>query len=158
MSLSSTLLKLVALDREGLGVISAHAQDSCLRRCDMKWLPKQHRFLLSAMRFDWAGAEEGRAERIGSVLRFDRVLKVSHIGLDEHDEGDVYNLLAVTFEKTDPPSGMVLLAFADGAIVRLEVECLEAELRDIGPRSPAGECPGHALTSADSFGLTFRSL
>ena len=36
---------------------------------------------------------------------------------------------------------MVLLAFADGAVVRLEVECLEAELADVGPRRPAQECP-----------------
>jgi hypothetical protein len=151
MSVAPNLLKLVALDREGLGVISAHVQDSCLRRADMTWQPKQKRFLLSAMRFDWAGVKEGRDERIGSVLRFDRVLKVSHLGLDDRDEDSVLNLLAVTFEKTDPPSGMVLLAFADGAIVRLEVECLEAELRDIGPRRPAQECPGHALTSAGAF-------
>ncbi|MGO4871187.1 MAG: DUF2948 family protein [Roseiarcus sp.] len=151
MPFSSNMLKLVALDREGLGVISAHVQDSCLRRADMTWLPKQKRFLVSAMRFDWAGAKEGRAERIGSVLRFDRVLRVSHLGLADRDENSVLNLLAVTFEKTDPPSGMVLLAFADGAIVRLEVECLEAELRDIGPRRPAQECPGHALTSAETI-------
>lgn len=151
MPFSSNMLKLVALDREGLGVISAHVQDLCLRRADMTWLPKQKRFLVSAMRFDWAGAKEGRAERIGSVLRFDRVLRVSHLGLADRDENSVLNLLAVTFEKTDPPSGMVLLAFADGAIVRLEVECLEAELRDIGPRRPAQECPGHALTSAETI-------
>jgi len=144
-------LKLIALDREGLGVISAHVQDTCLRRADMRWLPGQKRFVVSGMRYDWAGAEEGRAERVGAALRFDRVLKVSHLGLDEGDEGRVLNLLAVTFEKTDPPSGMVLLAFADGALVRLEVECLEAELVDIGPRRPAGECPGHALTRAESF-------
>jgi hypothetical protein len=144
-------LKLIALDREGLGVISAQAQDTCLRRADLRWLPGQKRFLVSGMRYDWVGAEEGRAERIGSVLRFDRVLKVSHLGLDEGDESRVLNLLAVTFEMTDPPSGMVLLAFADGAVVRLEVECLEAELVDIGPRRPAQECPGHALTSAESF-------
>jgi hypothetical protein len=151
MATSSNLLKLVALDREGLGVISAHVQDSCLRRADMTWLPGRKRFLLGAMRFDWAGAKEGRAERIGSVLRFERVLKVSHLGLAGRDEDQVLNLLAVTFEKTDPPSGMVLLAFADGAIVRLEVECLEAELRDVGPRRPAQECPGHALTSAEAI-------
>jgi hypothetical protein len=151
MALSSQLLKLVALDREGLGVISAHVQDSCLRRTDMTYLPAQKRFLISAMRFDWAGAKEGRSERVGSVLRFDRVLKVSHLGLAGRDENATLNLLGVTFEKTDPPSGMVLLGFADGAIVRLEVECLEAELRDIGPRRPAQECPGHALTSAESF-------
>ena len=36
---------------------------------------------------------------------------------------------------------MIMLAFADGAIVRLEVECIEVELRDIGPRVPAEHVP-----------------
>ena len=36
---------------------------------------------------------------------------------------------------------MVFLAFADGAVVRLEVECLEAELRDVGPRAPGQRMP-----------------
>ncbi len=104
------------------------------------------------MRYDWVGAEEGRAERIGSVLRFDRVLQACRISAStKATSRRVLNLLAVTFEKTDPPSGMVFLAFADGAMVRLEVECLEAELVDVGPRRPAQECPGHALTSAESF-------
>ena len=142
-------LKLVALDREGLNVISAHAQDTCLRREGMSFLPRQKRFVLAGMRYDWAGAKQGRDERIGSVLRFDRVLGVSHLGLAGRDKDSVLNLLAVTFEKTEPPSGMIFLCFADGAIVRLEVECLEAELRDVGPRGPACECPGHALTKAE---------
>jgi hypothetical protein len=150
MSTAADFLKLMALDREGLEVISAHAQNSCLTRDDMIWQPRQKRFLVTVMRYDWAADEEGRKERVGSVLRFDRVLKVSHLGLAGRDEDARLNLLAVTFEKTDPPSGMVLLAFADGAAVRLEVECLEAELRDVGPRVPADQCPGHALTSAES--------
>ena len=147
---SSADLKLIALDREGLGVISAHAQNSCVRRSEMAWLPKQRRFVVGAMRYDWAGAKIGPAERVGAAMRFDRVLKVSHLGLAHHEDDEPLNLLAVTFEKTDPPAGMVMLVFADGAIVRLEVECLEVELIDIGPRRPAHECPGHALTAADA--------
>jgi hypothetical protein len=150
MMRTAEMLKLIALDREGLGVISAHAQDTCLRRADLHWLPAQKRFVISGLRYDWAASKSGGAERVGAVLRFERVLKVSHLGLDEGEEGRVLNLLAMTFEKTDPPSGMVMLAFADGAVVRLEVECLEVELSDIGPRRPAHECPGHALTSAES--------
>ena len=118
------LLKLYALDREGLAVVSAHVQDMCVKRAEMTYQSKQRRFALGGMRYDWAGAKHDREERVGSVLRFDSVLKVSHLGLDEGDDSRVLNLLAVTFEKTDPPSGMVLLAFADGAVVRLEVECL----------------------------------
>jgi len=147
-------LKLLALDREGLGVISAHAQNTCLRRSDMAWLPKQRRFVLAGMRFDWVGAKTGPAERVSSVLRFDRVLKVSHLGLGDKDKDKdkdaPLNLLAVTFEKTDPPAGLILLAFADGALVRLEVECVEVELCDMGPRLPADACPGHALTDASA--------
>jgi Protein of unknown function (DUF2948) len=144
-------LKLVALEREGLGVISAHVQNTCVKRTDMTWLPRQRRFLVAGMRYDWVGAKTGPEERVSSVLRFDRVLKVSHIGLAEISSDATLNLLAVTFEKTDPPAGIVILAFADGALVRLDVECIEAELRDIGHRIPAEACPGHAL--ADTSGV-----
>jgi len=141
-------LKLLALDREGLGVISAHVQNTCVKRSDMAWLPNQRRFVLAGMRYDWVGAKTGPAERLSSVLRFDRVLKVSHLGLSDKDKDAPLNLLAVTFEKTDPPAGMIILAFADGGLVRLDVECVEAERCDMGHRVPADICPGHALTDA----------
>ena len=143
-------LKLIALDREGLGVISAHIQDTCVKRVDMTWLPKQRRFLVAGMRYDWVGAKTGPEERVSSVLRFDRVLKVSHLGLTETNADATLNLLAVTFEKTDPPAGIIILAFADGALVRLDVECVEVELRDMSHRVPAQACPGHALTDTSA--------
>ncbi len=144
-------LKLIALDREGLGVISAHIQNTCVKRADMAWLPGQQRFIVAGMRYDWVGAKAGPEERVSSVLRFDRVSKVSHLGLKDRDGDDTLNLLAVTFEKTDPPAGVIFLAFADGALVRLDVECVEVELRDMELRVPAQACPGHAL--ADTSGV-----
>ena len=140
-------LKLVALDKDDVEVISAHMQDACVRREDMTYLPKQNRFVLGALRYDWIGAKHALDERVGSVLRFDRVLKVAQIGLDD-ETAKVRNLLAITFEKTEAPSGLVFLNFGDGAVVRLEVECLEAELRDVGPRKAACDCEGHTLTIA----------
>ena len=143
-------LKLLALDREGLEVISAHVQNTCVKRSDMAWLPRHRRFVVAGMRYDWIGAKSGPAERVSSVLRFDRVLRVSHLGLNDKTGDDVLNLLAVTFEKTDPPAGMIILAFADGSLVRLDVECVEAEMRDMGFRQPATACAGHALTDPSS--------
>jgi len=143
-------LKLVALDREGLGVISAHVQNTCVKRTDMVWLRSQRRFVVAGMRYDWVGAKEGVRERVTSVLRFDRVLNVARLGLND-DKDAMLNLLAVTFERTDPPAGLIILAFADGALVRLEVECVEVELRDMGPRRPAEACAGHALTDASAI-------
>ena len=142
-------LKLVALDREGLGVISAHVQNTCVKRTDMVWLRSQRRFVVAGMRYDWIGAKEGVRERVTSVLRFDRVLNVARLGLND-DKDAMLNLLAVTFERTDPPAGLIILAFADGGLVRLEVECVEVELRDMGLRVPAEACPGHALTDASA--------
>ena len=143
-------LKLIALDREGLGVVSAHVQDTCVKRADMAWMPRQRRFVVAGMRYDWVGAKTGPEERVSSVLRFDRVLKVSHLGLKDADADATLNLLAVTFEKTDPPAGVIFLTFAHGALVRLEVECVEVELRDMALRIPAQACPGHALTDTSA--------
>ena len=141
-------LKLIALDREGLGVISPHVQNTCVKRVDMAWMPRQRRFVIAGMRYDWVGSKTGPAERVASVLRFDRVLRVSHLGFRRMDQKATLNLLAVTFEQTDPPAGIIIIAFADGALVRLDVECVEVELRDMGLRVPAQACPGHALTSS----------
>ena len=150
MTIHDKGLKLLALDREGLEVVSAHVQNTCVRRRDMAWLPRQSRFVLAGMRYDWVKAKAGPAERVSSVLRFDRVLKVSHLGMNDKTEDSVLNLLGVTFVKTDPPAGMITLAFADGTLVRLDVECVEVELCDMGRRQPAAACPGHALTDPTS--------
>ena len=51
--------------------------------------------------------------------------------------------LAVTFEPTDAPAGQVLLTFAGGGRVRLDAECLEARLRDLGGVWAAKAQPKH---------------
>ena len=69
-----------------------------------------------------------------SALRFERVLacKCRHVDPAANKDG-ILTLLAVEFEETAPPAGVVTLFFAGGPVLRLEVECLEAELADLGP-------------------------
>ncbi len=43
----------------------------------------------------------------------------------------VAELLALTYEEDNPPGGYITLYFAGGGAVRLEVECIEAELHDL---------------------------
>ena len=140
-------LKLHALDGDGLGVISAHMQDACVSRTEMAYLPQRRTFALHALRYDWIGAKHGLDERVGAALRFDRVMKVSSLGFAGAPD-KVRSLLGLLFQKTDEPSGVVLLTFSDGATIKLEVECLEAELTDTGPRKAACDCEGHRLTIA----------
>lgn len=141
----SDKLRLVAFDSEDLDVLSAHLQDALVRVGDMAWLPEEDRFALVVSRFDWLSAGEGRCERAVSGLRFDRVRAVRQNGVPQQKPETVLELLALAFEPTDAPAGRIILTFAGGAAIRLDVECLEACLTDMGPRWTARSRPGHAL-------------
>ena len=55
------------------------------------------------------------------------------------------NLLDIEFTETDAPAGVVTIIFSGGATLRLEVECLEAELADLGPSWTTTARPVHVL-------------
>ena len=66
-------------------------------------------------------------------------------GIDMRRKDAVLALLAVSFEPAEAPAGSVTLHFADGAAIRLEVECIEAELKDLGPAWQAKSMPRHPV-------------
>jgi hypothetical protein len=129
------LLKLVALDRDDLEVVSTHLQDATLSVGDVHWRPAEKRLVMSLARFDWAGSvhELAQFQRRRTALRFDRVNTIKCRNVNCKDKRALLNLLAVEFEERDPPGGVVTLMFSSGAALRLEVECLECELVDLGP-------------------------
>jgi len=137
-------LKLIALDPEDLRVLSCHLQDAVIRVGDMAYLKDEMRFAAIVNRFDWEGAarERGRVyRRRRSGVRFERVKSAQIHAIDLKQKDAVLELLAVTFEPGEEPSGTLTLAFAGGGAIRLQVECIEAELRDLGavwrtPRKP----------------------
>jgi hypothetical protein len=88
-------------------------------------------------------AREKRYARRRAALRFERVLAAQVHGLDLKNKSAVTSLLAVRFEPGDPPQGKITLEFADGGAIRLDVECIEAELRDLGPAWQARAKPRH---------------
>lgn len=138
------LLKLAALDAEDLTVISAHLQDAVLRAGDLTYLAAEHRFVLVARRFDWAILPGEPVRRRLTGLHFERVLGVRTRGLSPGGNADtVLNLLAVTFTPGEPPSGTVTLIFSGDAAIRLDVECVEVQMKDLGPVWEAESRPGH---------------
>jgi hypothetical protein len=138
-------LKLVALDKEDLEIISAHLQDAVLKVSDVIWRPNEKRLVLGLNRFDWEAAQWDQPEyrRRRTALRFDCVKSSKCRHVDPVEKDAVLNLLAVSFEETDPPGGVVTLLFSGGAALRLEVECLEAQIADLGPVWEAAACPCH---------------
>lgn len=139
-------LKFAVLDEEDLEVVSTHLQDAVVKVADVLWRPNEKRLVVALNRFDWESAQTNKPEyrRRRSALRFERVLSCKCRSLDPAGKDAVLNLLAVEFSETDSPSGVVSLIFSGGAVLRLDVECLEAELVDLGPVWTAAKCPQHA--------------
>jgi hypothetical protein len=142
-----TDLKLLALDSEDLEVISAHVQDAVLRVMDMGYARGDRRFALLMNRFDWTSANGRRDKgvRKRTALHFDAVQAVTTSGFDPAAPEGVLELLAITYQPTNEPAGVVELTFAGGGTVRLEVECLEARLADLGAAWAAAAKPIHAI-------------
>jgi hypothetical protein len=142
-------LKLVALDRDDIEVVSAHVQDALVRVGDIFWQPHEHRFVMGLNRFDWMAAVEAKPNnrvdyrRCRTALRFERVNTCKCRNIDHTKKQAWLNLLAVEFAEQDAPGGIVTLIFSGGGAIRLDVECLEAELADLGEVSTADICPDH---------------
>ena len=148
-------VKFVALDRDDLEVVSTHLQDALVKVADVVWRPQDKRLVVALSRFDWLSAESPNPElkRCRSALRFERVRSCKCRSVDPRGKDAVLNLLAVEFSEDDPPGGTVTLTFSGGAVLRLEVECLEAELADLGPTWAADVRPVHADGNSEP-GLT----
>lgn len=139
-------LKLIALDEEDLAVVSSHLQDAVVRVEDIAYLPSRKRFAALLNRFDWETASENGGsdyQRRRTALRFDRVLKGKLKNIKPKAGDRVLSLLAVRFEPKDPPTGNVILTFSGDASILLEVECIEAELKDLGPAWATRVKPKH---------------
>ena len=160
-------LKLIALDAEDLAVISAQLQDAVLRVGDLRFEKAHRRFALLANRFNWmkalksedgAGGERPAAntgyERRQCALRFERVRGVQTQNIDRGDTRRVLSLLAISFKSAgdDSPDGQVTLMFSAGAAIRLDVEVIECELRDLGGAWATKARPQHQIAEADDPG------
>lgn len=142
-------LKLIAFDADDLAVMSAHLQDALLKVGDIAWLPAERRLAAVGNRFDWVDAlADGKMQpqqfvRRRAGLRFERVLAARLQGIDLERKDAVLSLLTISFEPAEAPGGAITLRFADGGAIRLEVECIEVELKDLGPMWRATSVPDH---------------
>jgi hypothetical protein len=131
----SPQLKLIALDADDLAVISAHVQDARVQTADIVWRQDEKRLVIGMNRLDWEQTLAGEAEprRLIAALRFDRVLACKSRNIDLGSPDKALDLVGIEFHEAEAPGGSALLLFAQGGALRLDVECLECELTDLGP-------------------------
>ena len=72
-------LKLVALDKDDLEVVSTHLQDAVVKVADICWRPQEKRLVVALNRFDWEARQRPQPEyrRRRAALRFERVLRAN---------------------------------------------------------------------------------
>lgn len=127
-------LRLMAGDADDLAVISACLQDAVAKLGDFAYVPEERRFAFVANRFVWeccVDRNAGPFVRVRAGTHFDDVksVKFQHLRTDAKDA--VVELLAVRFEPGEDGAGTIVLDFAGGGAVRLEVESVNAYLSDI---------------------------
>lgn len=145
-------LKLRAADAEDVKIISACMQDAVVSFADMQFAPAEKRFLLLANRFRWekcrnfdagtagAGQNVGPCEtyeRVKTALCFDGVTGVRLSEMDYPEQVGVLELLAITVGRKEAgpdanPGQEVVLIFAGGGTIRLEVGPILCHLEDLG--------------------------
>jgi hypothetical protein len=127
-------LRLVALDADDLSVISAHVQDARVQASDIVWRQDEKRLVVGMNRLDWEQTLSGGTapRRLLAALRFDRVLACKSRNIDLEALDAVLELVGIEFHPGEAPAGSALLLFNHGGALRLDVECLECELTDLG--------------------------
>lgn len=138
-------LRLLAEDADDLHIMSAALQDAILRPVDIVWEPSSRRVTLKLSRFCW----ECGGTRVMAAMQFGDVIAVKSRRLPRLPESAL-ELLAIDFEPAEVPGGRVILMFAGGGDLRIDVECLDAVLADLSERWPARVAPTHLAEGAET--------
>ena len=127
-------LKLIALDADDLAVISAHVQDARVQTADIVWRQGEKRLVVGMSRLDWEQtlAGETAPRRLIAALRFDRVLACKSRNIDLEAPEAALELLGIEFHPGEAARRQRGPAVRQGGALRLDVECLECELTDLG--------------------------
>ena len=135
------MLKLTAQDTEDLSIVSAHMQDALVRLADIRYLAKTRQFAFVANRFAWESQPNSERRRTG--LHFEHVLGVKQQGIQGLGENTILSLLAISFEPGQSPSGTVVLTFSADCTIRLGVEYLDLQMKDLGGAWATAVTPHH---------------
>ncbi|WP_226574648.1 DUF2948 family protein [Acuticoccus sediminis] len=143
-------VKMFALDDEDLTVVSAHVQDAVAKVADIRWSPADGHFAIPMNRFAWELTADRKSRRRGderrrAVLSFARVKRAQVTGVAPGDKETVLSILAVVFEEGETPAGTISIVCSGDVMIRLEVECIEAQLTDLGGAWSASMRPKHAV-------------
>jgi len=141
-------LRLMAADGEDIEIVSAVLQDAVLKVGDMAYVKAERRFALVANRFVWeegATKENGPFIRVRTGIHFDDVTGVKARNIRQDAPSAVLSFLAARFKAGEDGAGEITLEFSGGGQILLEVESINATLKDISDPWRTRNKPDHKV-------------
>lgn len=138
-------LKLFGQTPEELSVLSSLLQDATVRIGDIAWLPAERRFAFVGNRFRWEKKRKffrPKGERVRAGFHLNGILSAKLHQIDLKAKDDVLELLDLEAHE-DGDAFIILVNFAGGGAIRLEAECVDATLTDLGDDWQAIARPRH---------------
>ncbi len=145
-------LNIGAFDKSDLEIISSLLQDSILPASEIQWLPSSNKLAFLVNRFRWEDKEmelsqDKKGERVQSLLMISHVKSVSSSGFSPKQKDKVLSILSISFDGDDGGFGNVLIILSGYGSIRVGVDVLEINLRDVTMPyiAPSGRFPWHEL-------------
>ena len=136
-------LRLTALEVADMDAVSAALQDAVAQLGDFDFSKRTRSFTMAFNRYCWEG--DKRSLRVRCGVQIGNVLSARSSHLRQGADEAVVNLLSVSYETNDAPSGEMVFIFSGGGELRLSTECLDLVLVDISEPWPATRKPKHKL-------------
>ena len=122
------LAQIIATDNEGLQMISACTASAKVKIADIKYLASNKVFLLSVERTKVETDQEDK--KINSICRFDFISSVKSKNIDQKNNKQVLELIAIDYLKNKDDYEINLI-FNNNAHIALTTETIEVKLDDL---------------------------
>ena len=141
-------LNIGAFDKRDLEVVSSLVQDSILPTSEIKWLSNSDKLAILINRFRWEDTKLSygkNLERVQSLLMINHVKNISSSGFSSKQKDRILSILSISFDGVEGGSGSVLIVVSGNGGIRVEVDALEINLRDVTMPyiAPSGLVPEH---------------
>ena len=125
--LKKYLAKIIAVDNDGLQMISACVAGSKVKVKNIKYLKSNKVFLFSIQRTKIETNQQDK--KINSICRFDYVDKVRSKNIDQSNQEKILELIGIDYLKNNDDYEINLI-FNNNAYIALTTETIEARLED----------------------------
>ena len=121
------LAKIIAKDKEGLGLISACCSQSRIKISNIKYLKQNKILLISLNRIK---KESDNNELVNSIIKFDYIDFVKSKNIDQKNVEQELELLTVDCVKTKDKFEIILTFSKKNTYITLFTEVIEVNLED----------------------------